>query len=42
MYHEALDLAQQVGDQEAMDKIQEGLQEVKNKRSQEKKDEAAQ
>lgn len=37
-YQEALNLAQQAGDQEAVDKVQEGLKEVK-KRNQERKEE---
>ncbi|XP_054483451.1 tetratricopeptide repeat protein 19, mitochondrial [Anoplopoma fimbria] len=43
-YQEALSLARQAGDQEAVDKIQEGLQEVKKRRNQERKEdgEAAQ
>ncbi|XP_061588717.1 tetratricopeptide repeat protein 19, mitochondrial [Cololabis saira] len=40
-YKQALDLARQSGDQEAVDRIQEGLQEVK-KRNQEEKQEPAQ
>ncbi|XP_029381223.1 tetratricopeptide repeat protein 19, mitochondrial isoform X2 [Echeneis naucrates] len=36
VYQEALGLAQQAGDQEAMDKIQEGLKEVKKRKDQEK------
>ncbi|KAI3374817.1 hypothetical protein L3Q82_021044 [Scortum barcoo] len=38
-YQEALSLAQQAGDQEAVDKIQEGLKEVKKRREQERKEE---
>lgn len=37
-YQEALGLARQAGDQEAVDQIQEGLQEVKKRRNQEKKE----
>ncbi|KAG7233947.1 hypothetical protein INR49_006302 [Caranx melampygus] len=40
-YHEALSLARQARDQEAVDKIQEGLKEVKKRQGQEKKEEAA-
>lgn len=38
-YQEALGLARQAGDQEAVDRIQEGLKEVKERRSQETKEE---
>lgn len=38
-YQEALSLAREAGDQEAVDQIQEGLREVKRRRSQEKKEE---
>ncbi|XP_037314080.2 tetratricopeptide repeat protein 19, mitochondrial [Pungitius pungitius] len=40
-YLQALGLAQQAGDHEAVEKIQEGLQEVKKRRSQESKEEEA-
>lgn len=39
LYQEALNLARQAGDQEAMDQIQEGLKEVKKRRDQEMKEE---
>uniref|UniRef100_A0A3Q0SHS5 Tetratricopeptide repeat domain 19 n=1 Tax=Amphilophus citrinellus TaxID=61819 RepID=A0A3Q0SHS5_AMPCI len=38
-YQEALGLARQAGDQEAVDRIQEGLKEVKKRRNQERKEE---
>lgn len=38
-YLEALGLARQAGDQEAVDQIHQGLQEVKKKRNQERKEE---
>ncbi|XP_033505454.1 tetratricopeptide repeat protein 19, mitochondrial isoform X2 [Epinephelus lanceolatus] len=38
-YHEALSLARQAGDQEAVEQIQEGLKEVKKRRNQESKEE---
>lgn len=37
-YQEALSLARQAGDQEAVDRIQEGLKEVKKRRNQEQKE----
>ncbi|XP_038575026.1 tetratricopeptide repeat protein 19, mitochondrial-like [Micropterus salmoides] len=39
LYQEALSLARQAGDQEAVDQIQEGLKEVKKRRSEERKEE---
>lgn len=39
LYQEALNLARQAGDQEAVDQIQEGLKKVKKKRDQETKEE---
>ncbi|XP_076600461.1 tetratricopeptide repeat protein 19, mitochondrial isoform X5 [Chaetodon auriga] len=39
LYQEALSLAQRAGDQEAVNKIREGLKEVKNKRDQDRKEE---
>ncbi|XP_023267804.1 tetratricopeptide repeat protein 19, mitochondrial isoform X2 [Seriola lalandi dorsalis] len=39
LYQEALSLARQAGDQEAVEKIQEGLKEVKKRREQERKEE---
>ena len=39
LYHEALSLAQQAGDQEAVEKMQEGLKEVKKRKEQERKEE---
>ncbi|KAM4551755.1 tetratricopeptide repeat protein 19, mitochondrial [Odontesthes bonariensis] len=42
LYQEALGLARQVGDQGSVDRIQEGLKEVKKRRSQGTKEEAAQ
>ncbi|KAM6918261.1 tetratricopeptide repeat protein 19, mitochondrial [Xenentodon cancila] len=41
-YKEALDLAWQAGDKEAMDRIQEGLQEVKKRKNQQEKEGPAQ
>jgi len=41
-YQEALGLARQAGDQGSVERIQEGLKEVKKRRSQETKEEAAQ
>lgn len=41
IYREALILAQQSGDQEAVDQILEGLKEVKRRRNQEKKEDGA-
>lgn len=41
IYQEALTLAQQSGDQEAVDQILEGLKEVKKRRNQEKKEDGA-
>lgn len=41
VYKEALSLAQQSGDQEAVDQILEGLAEVKKRRNQEKEEKAA-
>lgn len=38
LYQEALSLARQAGDQEAVDKIQEGLKEVKKRKNQERKE----
>lgn len=38
-YQEALGLARQAGDKEAVEQIQEGLKEVKRRRSQERKEE---
>lgn len=39
IYHEALTLARQARDQDSVDKIQEGLREVKKRRTQERKEE---
>lgn len=42
LYQEALSLAQKAKDQKAVDKIQEGLEEVRKRRNQEREDEAGQ
>lgn len=41
VYKEALSLAQQSGDQEAVDQVLEGLKEVKKRRNQEKEEKPA-
>lgn len=41
VYKEALGLAQQSGDQEAVDQVLEGLKEVKKRRNQEKEEKPA-
>lgn len=40
VYQEALDLARQAGDEEAVEQIQEGLKELKRRRQERKKEPA--